>query len=153
MQQQKRTVNAREYIAMLADLAEDGREVSMIVTGSSMNPFLCHGRDVVFFSRPDRPLRPGDMVFYKRADGQYVMHRIVRQYDQQRFDMIGDAQLDIERGVSRGQIFALVTRVQRKGKEIGPGNFWWVFFAHVWRRMIPVRRAVMALYAAGKREK
>lgn len=55
-----------------------GHSVSVPVAGSSMSPFLAGGRDTVFFSRPDTPLRRGDIVFYERASGQFVMHRIRR---------------------------------------------------------------------------
>ena len=34
-----------------------------LIAGSSMSPFLCHNRDYIYFTRPDRELRRGDMVF------------------------------------------------------------------------------------------
>ena len=145
MESNLRFVDARAYIGMLKGLVEEGKEASIIVTGSSMNPFLIHQRDTVFFRRPDRPLRRGDIVFYQRDNGQYVLHRIVRVRGDM-FDIIGDAQTEIERGVRREQIFALVTKVKRKGKMILPGDFWWVFFERVWLRMIPLRRAISAAY-------
>ncbi|MBQ4608162.1 MAG: S24/S26 family peptidase [Clostridia bacterium] len=134
---------------MLKGLVEEGKEVSIIVTGSSMNPFLIHQRDTVFFRRPDRPLRRGDIVFYQRDNGQYVLHRIVRVRGDM-FDIIGDAQTEIERGVRREQIFALVTKVKRKGKLIRPGDFWWMFFERVWLRMIPLRRIISVVYGKTK---
>ncbi|MBQ2948874.1 MAG: S24/S26 family peptidase [Clostridia bacterium] len=134
---------------MLKGLVEEGKEVSIIVTGSSMNPFLIHQRDTVFFRRPDRPLRRGDIVFYQRDNGQYVLHRIVRVRGDM-FDIIGDAQTEIEFGVRREQIFALITKVKRKGKLIRPGDFWWMFFERVWLRMIPLRRIISVVYGKTK---
>lgn len=69
-----KTVDTQEYVSTLRALAEEGHEVSMLIAGSSMTPFLCHLRDRIFFAVPDRPLRRGDMVFYQRASGQYVCH-------------------------------------------------------------------------------
>ena len=149
MESNLRFVDARAYIGMLKGLVEEGKEVSIIVTGSSMNPFLIHQRDTVFFRRPDRPLRRGDIVFYQRDNGQYVLHRIVRVRGDM-FDIIGDAQTEIERGVRREQIFALVTKVKRKGKLIRPGDFWWMFFERVWLRMIPLRRIISVVYGKTK---
>ena len=40
-----RLVDNDEYIPVLIGLMEEGKEVSMIVSGSSMNPFLIHHRD------------------------------------------------------------------------------------------------------------
>ena len=34
------------YIPVLKELVEEGKEVSMMISGSSMNPFLIHQRDI-----------------------------------------------------------------------------------------------------------
>ena len=62
------------------------------------------------------------------------------------YDIIGDAQLTTECGIRRDQIFAIVIRVERKGKIIGPGDFWWQFFERVWIRIIPLRPLFKAIY-------
>ena len=138
-------VNTYEYVSVLKELVEEGREVSMIISGSSMSPFLCHERDRVFFKAPDRPLRVGDMVFFQRRSGQYVLHRICRIKDGSYY-IVGDAQTAIEGPVAREQIFALVTKVQRKGRILAPGDFWWEFFARVWVRLIPLRPVLSRIY-------
>lgn len=71
-------VDTKAYMTALRSLTEQGHSVSVPVAGSSMSPFLAGGRDTVFFSRPGTPLRRGDVVFYERASGQFVMHRIRR---------------------------------------------------------------------------
>ena len=138
-------VDTFEYVSVLKELVEEGREVSMLISGSSMSPFLCHGRDQVYFKAPDRPLRVGDMVFFQRRSGQYVLHRICKVKDGSYY-IVGDAQTEIEGPVSREQIFALVTRVQRKGRILAPGDFWWDFFARVWIRLIPLRPVLVRTY-------
>ncbi len=140
-----RELDAQEYLTMLRGLVEEGREVTMTITGSSMAPFLIHRRDSICFAKPDRELRRGDMVFFRRTDGTYVMHRICRVKDNGYY-LIGDAQTVKEGPVGRSQIFALVKKVRRKGVWMGPGDFWWEFFEHVWLRMIPLRRLVMRIY-------
>lgn len=149
MEQQRvaaRLVDTAEYVGVLRGLVEEGHEVSMLVSGSSMSPFLIHLRDTIYFKKPDRPLRAGDIVFYQRDSGQYVMHRILRVRGDV-YDIIGDAQTEVERGVRRDQIFAIITRVKRKGKLIGPGDFWWTFFARVWTKLIPLRPLIAWAYA------
>lgn len=146
-----RQVDTREYVSVLRELVEQGHSVSMLISGSSMNPFLCHHRDVIYFEKPERALKNGDMVFYQRENGQYVMHRIVKVRKNGEFELVGDAQTCIEHGVRREQIFALVTRVKRKGREIAPGDFWWFFFARIWPLLIPFRRLIMAGYAKLKK--
>ena len=144
-------VDTREYVSVLRGIAEEGKVVSMLIAGSSMAPFLCHNRDYIYFTKPERELRRGDMVFYQRDRGQYVMHRIYR-VKPDGYYMVGDAQTQIEGPLRRDQIFAVITQVKRAGKMIRPGDFWWEFFEHIWIRIVPARRTVMALYGrlAGK---
>lgn len=140
-----KAINTRLYIDTLRELTEAGKEVSLIVAGSSMAPFLVHHRDTIYFSKPDSPLKRGDMVFYQRTDGQYVMHRIYKIKGKE-FYMIGDAQTEIEGPLDEKQIFARITKIRRKGKWIQPGDFWWWFFAKVWLRLVPVRPFIIKMY-------
>lgn len=143
----ERVVDTREYVSVLREIAESGKIVSLRIAGSSMSPFLAHGRDYIYFTRPDRELRAGDMVFYQRKNGQYVMHRIYKKKPEGYY-IVGDAQTEIEGPVDRGQIFALIIKVKRKDRIIRPGDFWWEFFEHVWIRMIPLRRPAVRIYSA-----
>lgn len=142
----ERVVDTNEYVTVLRELAEEGRVVSMLIAGSSMSPFLCHNRDYIYFTKPDRELRRGDMVFYQRDTGQYVMHRIYKR-KKEGYYMVGDAQTQIEGPLRRDQIFARIIKVKRKGRIIEPGNFWWEFFEHVWIRIIPMRKVIEKLYS------
>lgn len=143
---QMRTIDTREYVAVLRELTEEGREVSLMISGSSMSPFLIHQRDTIYFRKPDKKLKRGDMVFYERPGGQFVMHRIIRVRPEGLY-LIGDAQTEIEGPLDSKCVFARVVRVRRKGKILEPGDFWWEFFQHVWLRLIPFRRGMMRIYA------
>ena len=142
-----REVDTQEYVSVLKELVEEGHHVSLLISGSSMSPFLIHHRDTIYFKKPDRELKVGDMVFYRRGNGKYIMHRI-RRIRPEGFYMIGDAQTEIEGPLQREQIFGLITAVERKGKRIQPGDFWWEFFARVWLRIIPLRGLINRIYNA-----
>ena len=141
-----REVDTQEYVSVLKELVEEGHHVSLLISGSSMSPFLIHHRDTIYFKKPDRELKVGDMVFYRRGNGKYIMHRI-RRIRPEGFYMIGDAQTEIEGPLQREQIFGLITAVERKGKRIQPGDFWWEFFARVWLRIIPLRGMISRIYS------
>lgn len=130
--------------AMLREAYLEHQE--MLVFGSSMAPFLIHARDMIYFKKPDRELQKGDIVFFRRKSGQFVMHRIWK-IRPEGYYIVGDAQTQIEGPVKREQIFALITKVRRKEKWLEPGDFWWEFFEHVWLHMIPLRRGIMWCYA------
>lgn len=140
-----KTVDTQEYLSVLKELVEQGQEVRLLISGSSMAPFLIHNRDVVFFKKPTRELKKGDIVFFQRKNGRFIMHRI-RKVKRDGYYIVGDNQVLIEGPVDREQIFAIVTKVVRKGKEIKPGDFWWEFFEHVWLHMIPLRHVALKVY-------
>ncbi len=142
-----KTVDTREYVGVLRELTEEGKTVSMLIAGSSMTPFLVHRRDTIYFEKPKRDLRKGDMVFYQRDNGQFIMHRICKVCRDGTYNIVGDNQIEIEEHVRRDQIFALITQVQRKGKIIGPKDFWWRFFEKVWINVIPMRPFFRKLYS------
>lgn len=140
-----RRLDTDAYVSALRHLVNEGKECRLLISGSSMAPFLVHERDSIIFSKPQRELQRGDMVFYQRETGQFVMHRILHVKPEGLY-IVGDAQTEIEGPVNPKQVFAVVTKAQRKGKWIGPGDFWWWFFRTVWLRLVPVRKIILKLY-------
>lgn len=140
-----RIVDTRQYVSMLRELVREGNEVSMLITGSSMSPFLLSHKDTICFKAPQRPLRRGDMVFYERSTGQFVMHRIYKVRKDGLY-IVGDAQNEIEGPVAPAQVFAVVTKANRRGEWVGPGNFWWEFYEHIWIRLVFLRPVIFRLY-------
>ncbi len=138
-------IDTKAYVSVLREAVEAGEEAGMRIAGSSMAPFLVDRRDDIFFHRPDGPLKKGDMVFYQRRSGQFVMHRICKVRPEG-FYLVGDAQTEVEGPILREQIFARITQVRRKGKLISKGNFCWDFFERVWIRMIPLRPLAVRVY-------
>ena len=142
---EKKIIDTREYVSMLRDLTEQGKEVGMPVFGSSMSPFLIHERDYIYFRKADKELKKGDIVFYQRSNGQFVMHRICK-VGKEGYYIVGDAQTEIEGPVLRKQIFAEIYKVRRKGKILDHKSFWWKFFQYIWINMIPVRPWISKAY-------
>lgn len=137
-------------VPQLLELLEQTQAVPLLVTGGSMNPFLVHGRDTVYLSKVTRPVKRGDILFYQRDNGQYVLHRVCRA-EGEKLCLVGDAQTQREPGIRRDQILAVVTAVRRKGKLLEPGSFWWDFFEKVWIRMIPLRPLAVRVYVLLRR--
>lgn len=132
-------------IPELLELLDQIPSVPLVVTGGSMTPFLAPGRDQVFLSKIDRPLKRGDVILYRRNSGQYVLHRICRIRGES-LSLVGDAQTVIEEGIRPEQALALVTAVQRKGKILKPDSFCWLFFEKIWICMIPLRRLAVGAW-------
>ena len=127
-----------EYRKLLLE-EERIESLPLTITGGSMCPFLIGGRDTVYLSRLTRPVHRGDAVLYRRRNGSYVFHRVYR-VSEDGITMLGDAQTVPEPGIQPEQIIAIMTRAERKGKILAPGNFWWEFFEKCWIRMVPIRK-------------
>ena len=141
-----RKVDTFTYIGALRELIDEGKEVSVVISGNSMTPFLVDGRDRILISPVRQPLKKGDMAFYQRRSGHYVMHRICSVKNGREYYLIGDAQNTVEGPVDRDQIFGVITAVCRKGKWIRRGDWCWEFFCRVWINVIPLRRVLWKGY-------
>lgn len=65
-----------EYRQLLQD--ESIQVLPLVISGNSMSPFLVHGRDTIYLSRLDRPVKKGDVLLYKRDSGAYILHRVYK---------------------------------------------------------------------------
>lgn len=142
-------VHTADYVKILEDLSHENKTVGVPISGNSMAPFLISQRDYVIFQKPDRPLKKGDIVFFRRGSGEYILHRIAKIRNNYYY-ILGDAQTQLEGPVQGDQIFGLVTKIRRKGKWINSDDFWWQFFEKVWIRMIPLRSVVRKAYGRVK---
>jgi hypothetical protein len=140
-----------KLVGRIVALLEDCEAVPLTITGNSMLPFLADGRDTVYLSKVSRPLRKGDMIFYRRDNGRYILHRVYR-VESGRFWIVGDAQTSLEPGIRQDQVIAIVTAVRRKGKLLKSGSLCWKFFEKVWICMIPFRPYIFKVHALLSRD-
>ena len=131
-----------EQLLGLLDVTE---QVPLVISGSSMYPFLHHRRDTVYLSKITKPLKRGDMILYRRPFGQYVIHRIVG-VGQGSYELLGDRQTVVEPGVPEDRVLAVVTAVRRDGKLLRPGDRVWDFYERHWIRMIRLRPWLIRAY-------
>lgn len=150
MESNVKVLSAEELIPSLLELLEEADCVPLVISGSSMTPFLVHNRDTVYLSKVRQPLKRGDMILYRRDNGKYVLHRIYRA-ESESYTLVGDAQTTLERGIRPDQVLALVSAVRRKGKLLLPGSFWWAFFQRIWIRLVPLRPGILAIYSGAAR--
>lgn len=145
MERKVRVIEPEALMSQLPQLLQEAESIPLVISGSSMTPFLRHGRDTVYLSRVTEPPKKGDMILYRRSGGAYILHRIYAEHDGC-YQLVGDGQCGLEPGIRPEQILAVVTAVRRKGKLLQKGSLLWEFFEHTWLALLPVRPAVFRLY-------
>lgn len=147
MEQKSKDWTPEDLLTLLSDIPESGTAIPLMVSGSSMVPFLVHGRDTVYLSKITKPVKRGDIVLYRRNNGQLVLHRVCR-LTSDGITMIGDAQQDPEPGIQSEQLLAVTAAVRRKGKLITKSDWRWKCFTMLWLMVIPWRRKLLDGYAS-----
>ena len=140
----KLTVDTREYVSHLKQLLEDGNEVVVPIAGRSMEPFLRDQRDRVLLKSPADCPGVGDIVFYQRGSGQYVLHRIYKKTSDGWY-MLGDHLTEPEGPIGTAAIFAVAVEVERNGRWISADSILWRFAGTLWHLLYPVRASVRSL--------
>lgn len=138
----RRSIPMEELYPLLQAQMEAGGQCLLPVTGSSMLPALRQGRDTVVLRRP-AALRKGDVVLYRRADGRFILHRIIRR-EGRGFFCCGDNQFTGEY-VESGQILAAVTAVVRGERKRQSLRLGWRLWGWIWTALFPVRRPLIRL--------
>lgn len=102
---------------LLLGLIDEGYDVTFTVVGDSMSPLWCNMRDSVVLTKCDPlNLKVGDVPLCKRPNGKYVLHRIIKVNDDS-YDLIGDNQTEIEKGLPKTCALCVVKSYNRKGKS------------------------------------
>ena len=95
-----------------------GKDFQIPITGTSMLPLLVQGRDFVKIVKCERKLKKGDIPLYRRDDGHFVLHRVVKIEKDGTYTMCGDNQIILEKGITDKNIIGLVKTLIIDGKEI-----------------------------------
>lgn len=110
--------------------------------GKSMMPLLRQQRDLMIIEKPQGRLKKYDVPLYKRENGQYVLHRIlkVRKDD---YVICGDNCYCKEYGVKDNQILGVLTAVVRDGVEIPVTDYRYRLYVHLWCDFFYIRSMIL----------
>lgn len=126
---------------------EELKEKGVLVytnVGTSMRPLIRQGKDVMIIKSFDNccKLKKMDVPLYKRENGQYVLHRIIK-VTKDGYVIRGDNTYSNEYGVTDHQIIGVLTGVIRNGKEISVNSFGYKVYSYLWLYTYYIRKVVV----------
>ena len=137
----KKKISLEEIYPVIKEKIENGGTVQIPITGTSMNPILYWGRDSVELIKCENPQKH-DVIFYRRDNGQFVLHRIVGK-DKKGFILCGDNQIKKEYGITENHIIAVVKSITRKGKTFSVNKFSYKLYVKLWTLILPLRNLIL----------
>ncbi len=132
------SVHLEEVMPLIQERLAQGGTVQFTPRGTSMLPMLLGGRDQVVLAPVRDRLRKYDLPLYRRENGQYVLHRIVKAGET--YTCIGDNQFVYESGLRQDQMLAVVTEFVRKGKTYSVTQLRYRIYCRVWHGSRTVRQ-------------
>ena len=125
--------NLSELYPLIAEGIKAGGTYRFYPKGKSMLPLIKEGADSVVLSSVDK-IAEGDIVLYKRQNGMFVIHRVVKISDT--VSMCGDNQFYIEKDILIEQILAKVSAIYKKDRLVKLDSQGYNFYV----KMLPLRR-------------
>ena len=142
-------VNMTALSPLITEAIERGIDVKLKVTGDSMYPLLHDRVDNILLTKHGK-LGLLDVPLYKRENGQYVLHRIVKISNGIYFTA-GDNETEVEYPVYKEQIIAVLKGIYRGDKYISCSSFPYRFYSFVWALVLPFRHTIIRFYKAVRR--
>lgn len=96
-----------------------------------MRPMLREGKDTVILTKISTPLNPYDIPLYQRADGSFVLHRIISMQSED-YTCMGDNQFTPETGIKEEQMLAVLTAFRRGKKLVKVTSPLYRFYRWIW---------------------
>lgn len=137
----KKKISLQEIYPVIQEKIENGGTVGLPITGTSMLPLLVWGRDTVELIKCENPQKY-DIIFYRRDDGHFVLHRIVGK-NKSGFILCGDNQVNKEYGINEKHIIAVVKTITRKGKVFSVDKFLYKLYVKLWTLILPFRNIIL----------
>ncbi len=130
-----------DSIEVIEEILASGGEFKMYPKGKSMLPFIVEGEDAVVLVKQTDKLKKNDIAFYRRDNGQFVLHRVVKTMPDGSYVMCGDNQIYLEKGITDSQIIGVLSRLYKREKLFNDKAFSYKIYRAFWC-CLPVRRLI-----------
>ncbi len=139
---QTKSVTLSEVYDVMMEMLNNGGTVNFNPRGTSMLPTLHNDGDRVVLKKFNS-LKKYDLPLYLRDNGQFVLHRVHNINADGTFNMCGDNQWNLEKGIRPDQIIGTVISIQRSGKIIKVSNPLYRIYVVLWVKTRILRRIII----------
>ena len=126
------SIHLSDYEELIREVLETGGEFRLYPHGTSMLPLLRQGIDSVALRRLDRPPRKFDILFYKRQDGSFILHR-VKEVTNEGIVLWGDNHTMLEYGITEKNIIGYAARIFRGEMELDCQSLRYRLYLRLWQ--------------------
>lgn len=125
--------------------------------GQSMEPLIRERVDYVIIEKPNREIRPYDVVLYIRgragddssdSTGDYVLHRVLKR-DGDDFIILGDNCVNLER-VPKDNILGIMTEIKRNGRDYNLNSAGHKLYMNLWVKPYMIRKEITRAHFIAK---
>ena len=106
---------------IIRETLDSGKSFKISPNGGSMLPLIRQGIDNVYIKKPTEPLKKYDIIFFKRKNGSFILHRIIK-VKKDGYVLCGDNQWLAEHGIKMNDVIGIVTEIERGGIRFSCDN-------------------------------
>ena len=140
-----------DYEELIREVLSSDGEFRLYPHGTIMLPLLRQGIDSVALRKLDRSPRKFDILFYKRQDGSYILHR-VKEVTKDGLVLWGDNHTMLEYGITEKNIIGYAARIFRGETELDCQGFGYRAYLWLWQ-FEAIRRVLLPIAYRLRKEK
>ncbi len=136
--------NLIDLLPKISEAFDKGEDFCFMPNGVSMLPTIVGGRDAVAIERPTGKLKKYDIILYRRASGQFVLHRIIGVHDRG-YILCGDNECRPEKYISHDAVIGVVSAYNQNNTLVKAGSKKFFKDAKKRTRTRPFRHILLAI--------
>lgn len=143
---EKMNFSSYEIANSIKETVADGGSFPLVVTGTSMQPFLKDGKDIVWLGKCNpSDIKKRTIILFERSDDSLGLHRIKQVNCDGTVVVNGDGQTRCET-IRREKVIAVVTHIEKNGKKTPCDKFSYSVKVSLWQSALPIRYYILKIW-------
>jgi hypothetical protein len=139
-------INKEQMFEEISKLIAEGKTVTLLTKGYSMNPFLFHMRDQITLGPwTDSDIRRGTVAFVRDLRDNILIHRIIKREDNI-ITLEGDGNIGQTEKATLDGIAGIMHSVTRKNRIYTSKSLVWRTYSWIWMALRPLRLYPLVLW-------